>query len=134
MLIDRDKAIEAIDEVRDLISVNAYCAITERLKMIPTAKGDLISRKDAINVMCRKVCGVDYCGCSTDCKEIKEMMELPSAERKGKWIKQHGYYDGDVYYECSECGEEFCFLDGCTPEDNLHFYCPNCGARMVSGE
>lgn len=38
MLIDRDKAIEAIDEVRDLISVEAYCAITERLKELPSAE------------------------------------------------------------------------------------------------
>ena len=38
MLIDRDKAIEAIDEVRDLISVEAYCAITERLKKLPSAE------------------------------------------------------------------------------------------------
>ncbi len=42
--------------------------------------GDLISRADAINVMCRHICGVDYCGCATDCKEIKGIMELPSAE------------------------------------------------------
>lgn len=40
---------------------------------------DLISRQDAINVMCNKVCGVDYCGCATDCNEIKGIMELPSA-------------------------------------------------------
>ena len=38
MLIDRDKAIEAINKVRDLISVEAYCAITERLKELPSAE------------------------------------------------------------------------------------------------
>ena len=40
---------------------------------------DLINRADAINAMCNKVCGVDYCGCATDCNEIKGIMELPSA-------------------------------------------------------
>ena len=46
MLIDRDKAIEAIDEVRDLISVEAYCAITERLKKLPSAEPQIIRCKD----------------------------------------------------------------------------------------
>ena len=44
---------------------------------------DTIYRQDAINVMCNKVCGVDYCGCANDCNEIKGMMELPSAQQ---WI------------------------------------------------
>ena len=51
-----------------------------------------------------------------------------STENTGHWIEQDGY-DGDTYYDCSECGESFCLIDG-TPTDNLYNYCPNCGAKM----
>jgi len=49
-------------------------------------------------------------------------------ERKGKWIAQDGW-DGDTYYECSECNQEFVLIEG-TPQDNGYNYCPNCGAKM----
>lgn len=56
---------------------------------------------------------------------IKALSKEP---KSGKWIEQEGW-DGDVYYECSMCGEAFCLIDG-TPTDNMYNYCPNCGARM----
>ena len=56
---------------------------------------DLINRQDAINVMCNKVCGVDYCGCATDCDEIKGIMELPSAERTVAHIGDFTQYQID---------------------------------------
>ena len=46
----------------------------------------------------------------------------------GHWIEKDGF-DGDTYYDCSECGESFCLIDG-TPTDNLYNHCPNCGAKM----
>ena len=60
----------------------------------------------------------------------KRITSLPSVstEKTGRWIEQEGY-DGDTYYDCSECGESFCLIDG-TPTDNLYNYCPNCGAKM----
>lgn len=59
--------------------------------------------------------------------------QLPSVTQKsGKWIEREGW-DGDVYYECSVCGEPFCLIDG-TPTDNMYNYCPNCGAKMESEE
>ena len=55
----------------------------------------------------------------------------PEQEPKtGHWIEQDGF-DGDIYYDCSECGESFCLIDG-TPTDNMYNYCPNCGARLES--
>lgn len=54
---------------------------------------------------------------------------LPSVTHKsGKWIEQDGF-DGDVYYDCSVCGESWTTIEG-TPWDNGMSFCPNCGARM----
>lgn len=50
-------------------------------------------------------------------------------EQTGHWIEKDGF-DGDVYYDCSECGESWTTIDG-TPWDNEWNYCPSCGARMV---
>ena len=116
---------------------------------------DLISREDAINVMCNKVCGVDYCGCATDCNEIKGIMELPSAgqimtatsntvvsdtvkipvmdgttERLPSAERTGEWImitDKNYFtdWKCSLCG-------GSGRGDYL--FCPNCGARMVKGE
>lgn len=47
---------------------------------------------------------------------------------EGKWKTVEGY-DGDEYYECSNCGEPW-FLESGTPKDNNMNFCPNCGADM----
>lgn len=60
-------------------------------------------------------------------KDYKRLLE--QEPNTGHWIEKDGF-DGDVYYDCSECGESFCLIDG-TPTDNLYNYCPNCGAKMV---
>ena len=49
--------------------------------------------------------------------------------KTGHWIEKDGF-DGDVYYDCSECGESWTTIEG-TPWDNEWNYCPNCGCRMV---
>ena len=48
--------------------------------------------------------------------------------KTGKWIEHDGY-DGDVYYDCSVCGEPWVLIEG-TPKENKMFYCPHCGAKM----
>lgn len=48
--------------------------------------------------------------------------------KHGRW-KEVEWQFGDVYYDCSVCGESFCLIEG-TPTDNLYNYCPNCGAKM----
>lgn len=67
---------------------------------------------------------------------FKELLDkLPSVTPQpkiGHWIEKDGF-DGDTYYDCSECGESFCLIDG-TPTDNLYNYCPNCGAKMTESE
>lgn len=55
------------------------------------------------------------------------------AERKtGKWIEKDGW-DGDVYYDCSACGESWTTIEG-TPWDNDMNYCPHCGAKMEGAD
>ena len=64
---------------------------------------------------------------------INTLKRLPSADvqpvRHGHWDTVEDW-DGDEYYQCSECGAEFVLIDG-TPEDNDYLYCPHCGARNV---
>lgn len=65
--------------------------------------------------------------------DIMEWIEKhPQEPKTGHWIEKDGF-DGDVYYDCSECGESWTTIEG-TPWDNEWNYCPNCGARMTEGE
>ena len=57
---------------------------------------------------------------------------VEAVNKTGRWIEKDGF-DGDTYYDCSECGESFCLIYG-TPTDNLYNYCPNCGAKMEVSE
>lgn len=52
--------------------------------------------------------------------------------KTGHWIEKDGF-DGDVYYDCSACGESWTTIEG-TPWQNGMCYCPNCGAKMESEE
>ena len=90
-LISRQAVEEIIDDIRDCISVEGYCAILERLKKLPPVN--------------------------------------PQEPKTGYWIEKEEFY-GDVYYDCSECGESWTTIDG-TPWNNGMNYCPNCGAKMV---
>lgn len=92
---------------------------------------DLISRQAAIDALCNMHCGCTISDCplnyeedgAEECADVRWLMGLPSAQRKGKWIHKPGIY-GVVY--CSECDFELHIND--TP------YCPNCGAEMAKGE
>lgn len=67
----------------------------------------------------------------TNC--IAMVVNEPSIQPKpktGHWIEKDGF-DGDTYYDCSECGESWTTIDG-TPWNNGMKYCPNCGAKMES--
>jgi DNA-directed RNA polymerase subunit RPC12/RpoP len=62
---------------------------------------------------------------------ISKVSDLPSVtpqQKTGRWIEKDGY-DGDVYYDCSVCGESWASIEG-TPKTNGMKYCPNCGAKM----
>ena len=63
-----------------------------------------------------------------DCK-AENHWEQKVERQTGEWIEKDGY-DGDVYYDCSVCGESWTTIEG-TPWDNGMKFCPNCGAKMV---
>ena len=67
-----------------------------------------------------------------DCALLCDVVNFaPAADvvevKHGRWIEKETYLD--IYYDCSICGESFCFLEG-SPTDNSYKYCPNCGAKM----
>ena len=66
--------------------------------------------------------------CNKKMDEIRNAYDKLQGRPTGHWIEQEDY-NGDIYYDCSECGKSFCTIEG-TPIDNLYNYCPNCGARM----
>lgn len=72
---------------------------------------DLISRSAAIRSVCEKECRV-LKPCNAECGSITALRELPSAERRGRWVD----------LKCDQCGQ----VDVSKPN-----YCPNCGARMM---
>lgn len=61
-------------------------------------------------------------------KRAEKELEVPSAERKGKWRISNLSKDKILRY-CSECGW------GINLNDNRKYdYCPCCGARMEGEE
>ena len=90
---------------------------------------------------CAGQCNYHSCPYKDPCENangVKQIMLdaivlLKEQEAKtGKWIEQDGY-DGDVYYDCSACGESWVMIDG-SPQENGMLYCPHCGAKMEAGE
>lgn len=59
---------------------------------------------------------------------LEMAIEALQEQKVGKWIEKDGF-DGDVYYDCSVCGESWTTIEG-TPWDNDMNYCPHCGAKM----
>ncbi len=88
--------------------INAYYAIRNGTVIPNDAK---ILTKEAYSDLCLRA--------SHECKT-------------GKWIEKDGF-DGDVYYDCSACGESWTTIEG-TPWDNDMNYCPHCGAKMEGAE
>lgn len=60
---------------------------------------------------------------------IKALEERP----QGEWIadKNRTYSENEDTWECSVCHEPFTIIEG-TPEENLYYYCPKCGARLIA--
>lgn len=68
--------------------------------------------------------------CAEDAEALDmaiEALKQQTTRPTGKWIEKEDY-NLDTYYECSECGADYC-IEG---DILIHKYCPNCGARMTS--
>ena len=63
---------------------------------------------------------------------IRSAIEELEERKTGRWIEKDGW-DGDVYYDCSACGESWTTIEG-TPWDNAMNYCPHCGAKMEGAD
>ena len=91
---------------------------------------DLISRQDALEII-DKMKEVYFDRKVILGKVYDQIKDMPTAERKGKWIWSPKDIDGTVSGCCSNCSFSHLFIGGHTAQYN---YCPNCGARMVSEE
>ncbi len=64
---------------------------------------------------------------------IKALADLPSAERRGRWIEE--YSANHFQAKCSACGESTLYGITYDLEGNAYYmnYCPYCGAKMEEG-
>ena len=90
---------------------------------------DLISRQAAIDALDGKfnITGRENAETIRDYINgvDKKLRELPSAERRGRWVKvAEGW--GSLW-KCDQCGEMTVETVMGKPRAN---YCPNCGSRM----
>ena len=89
---------------------------------------DLISRQDAIDAIMEEPSEARYP--SWYAEKIKK---LPSAQRKGKWIRENIVLTStppQYQWHCSGCGR---LARGFSTEI-LTDFCPNCGAKMRGEE
>ena len=107
-LISRQAVEEIINDIRDCISVEGYCAILERLKKLPsvTQKSETVTE---FADRCRE-CGAKYG------KLLKQ--------KTGHWILD----ETDNSITCDKCG---CLIWANDISNGEAYYCPNCGAKMI---
>lgn len=78
---------------------------------------------------CNEVCSEKPCE-SSDCDWMAFIDKEPAAdvvEVRHEWWKKHG-----SKWQCTGC-KVLMSIDG-TPQENLLYYCPNCGAKMDKEE
>lgn len=131
-LISRDSAIVlvnyALAENKDALEVLENIPSAEKTTLRnftqqQTTDGDLISRKAVIDIV-EFECG-EWKGLSKTI--VKEIEQLPSAEKTAEWIFIQGYGTSHKsHYKCSNCeykiGQFDIILD--------YNFCPKCGAKM----
>ena len=65
-------------------------------------------------------------GCANEVDAIPAADVRPVVHAYWKTVD---FGDGDLFYECSHCGEGWTLIDG-TPKENNMEYCNRCGAQM----
>jgi len=106
--------------VNDTISRQA--AIDALLELVE-ARRTWISTEDAR----KEINGIDASMCA--------IHDLPSAERRGRWINgNEGNWNAVIVPKCSICGETFYEMNVNINGEYTYNYCPNCGAKMDGGQ
>lgn len=72
-------------------------------------------------------------------KVIRETItQVPAADvepvRHGQWLRTDDDWNSLTTFQCTVCGEEFCFEIDEDIELLNYNYCPNCGAKMRAGD
>lgn len=91
---------------------------------------DLISRQAAIDAF-YKCPNINW----TTLDVLAKIKELPSAERRGKWVPYE--FGNRLWHKCTACGVADKYIDQVTRANGTicelvakRPYCPNCGAKM----
>lgn len=88
--------------------------------------GDLISRQDAIDALCKE-CHNDIPCENYPCGEVESLNNLPSAQRTGEWIdRSEGGRILNPWWESHKCDQCGYFGSGAWN------YCPYCGSHNGS--
>lgn len=94
---------------------------------------DYISRKDAVEWFASYIMmGEEVIPAETVVGDLKWAIPAADVEpvRHGEWGRIDDDWDSLSTFQCSVCGEEWCFeIDEDLPSLNYN-YCPNCGAKM----
>lgn len=117
--ISRESALAEFKDGRDVYD------IMESIEQLPSAQpnGDTISRRAAIDAVWNNNITRDEI-----MAELERLPSAPDSRQRGEWVEIKDY-NGDVHYQCDQCGNEFILIDG-TPKENNYNFCPNCGADM----
>ena len=100
---------------------------------------EYIEREERVKASCER-CNGEYVPCDKEhCILMEVIHSIPAADVRpvvrGKWVEHN--YDPEYLscdFSCSECNvylEEYYFGEGQWPGKTDHYFCPNCGARMV---
>lgn len=134
----REEAIDLLDNLIGMVEDNQENDYDEALKMaiealnVPdTNVGDTISRWAAIDAIDKYIGTFDAIDRNylDGLRKAKSLLyNLPSAQRKGKWIMHiDDLFPAESTMECSECHHEQSLII----DDN---FCPYCGAMTEGGE
>ena len=131
----QEKVFFMTDSWTEYLSICGHCrAELAKIRVKENRMSDLINRQTLKDAIDKRRLGRDArndyeFGCENMLDWAEFMVEnLPSAERKGKWVNDIAYYDEDGYpcivTRCNMCEEV-------SPISN---FCPNCGADMRGEE
>ena len=125
------RAIAEINQIYGMLSPEKQQALDVAIKALEQEPCDCISREKVINLLLQNYTtlnGLDVVMYSPLMNDIKYLPSVQPTILHGEWEEKE-CFDGDVYYDCSVCGNSWTTIDG-TPMDNEMNFCPHCGADM----